>query len=105
MTSPRRVRIGGVLGGWLLATWLHRVSVRTGVSDAEALGSLPGDEVIPHPMVDWTRGVTVRTSPDGVWPWVVQMGYGRGGWYTPEWVDLIANRWVFGDKRRSPRSA
>jgi proline iminopeptidase len=105
MIGPRRARIGGVLGGWLLATGLHRVSVRTGVSDAEALGSLPGDEVIPHPMVESTRGVTARTSPDRVWPWLVQMGYGRGGWYTPEWVDLIANRWVFGETRRFPRSA
>jgi hypothetical protein len=30
------------------------------------------------------------------------MGHSRGGWYTPEWVDLFANRWVFGAKRRFP---
>ena len=92
-----------MLGGWLLATGLHRVSMRTGVFDAEALGPLP-DEVIPHPMVEWTRGVTVRTSPQEVWPWLVQMGYGRGGWYTPEWVDLIANRWVFGGRSADLRA-
>jgi hypothetical protein len=33
------------------------------------------------------------------------MGYGRGGWYTPEWPDLLANRWVFGARRRFPASA
>jgi hypothetical protein len=91
---------GGLLAGLVLAVVARRVSVRTGVSDGEAFGSLPGDEVIPHPMVEWTRGVTVRTTPERVWPWLVQMGYGRGGWYTPEWVDLFANRWVFGAKSR-----
>jgi proline iminopeptidase len=97
--------IGGLLAGGALAVVARRVSVRTGVSDEEAFGSLPGDEVISHPMVEWTRGVTVQTTPERVWPWLVQMGYGRGGWYTPEWVDLFANRWVFGAKSRFPRSA
>jgi hypothetical protein len=87
---------GGLLAGWVLAVVARRFGVRTGVSDEGAFGSLPGDEVISHPMVEWTRGVTVHTTPERVWPWLVQMGYGRGGWYTPEWVDLFANRWVFG---------
>lgn len=97
--------VGGVLAGWLFANGVRRFSVRTGVSDEEAFGSLPGDEIIPHPMIEWTRGVTVQAEPDQVWPWLAQMGYGRGGWYTPEWVDLFANRWVFGQKRRFPSSA
>ena len=33
------------------------------------------------------------------------MGYGRGGWYTPQWVDLFANRWVFGVRHPFPASA
>jgi hypothetical protein len=37
--------------------------VRTGVSDEEAFGPLPGDEFIAHPMVEWTRGVTVHVIP------------------------------------------
>ena len=97
--------VGGVLAGWLLAGGVRRFSVRTGVSDGEAFGSLPGDEIIPHPMIEWTRGVTVQAEPDLVGPWLAQMGYGRGGWYTPEWVDLFANRWVFGQKRPFPSSA
>jgi hypothetical protein len=97
--------IAGTLGGWWLSTTARRLSVRTGVSDAEAFGSLPGDDVIGHPMVEWTRGVTVRTTAERVWPWLAQMGYGRGGWYTPDWVDLLANRWVFGVRHRYPASA
>ena len=89
----------------MLGAATRRLSVRTGVSDAEASGSLPGDEIIGHPMLEWTRGVTVRTSAEQIWPWLVQMGYGRGGWYTPEWVDLFANRWVFGARAPFPKSA
>jgi hypothetical protein len=62
-------------------------------------------EVIAHPMAEWTRGITVHTTPERVWPWLAQMGYGRGGWYTPEWVDLFANRWVFGVTGKYPSSA
>jgi hypothetical protein len=97
--------IGSVLAGWALGGVDRRVSVRTGISDEEALGPLPGNDIIPHPMVEWTRGITVRTTPQRVWPRLAQMGYGRGGWYTPEWVDLFANRWVFGARRRFPASA
>jgi hypothetical protein len=56
-------------------------------------------------MVEWTRGITVHTTAERVWPWLVQMGYGRGGWYTPQWVDLFANRWLFGQRTRFPSSA
>lgn len=81
------------VAGWVTAGAARRVSVRTGISDEEAFGPLPGDEFIAHPMVEWTRGVTVHAAPDQVWPWLAQMGHGRGGWYTPQWVDLFANRW------------
>lgn len=99
------MRVSWVLTGWVLSSAIRRVSQRTGVSNAEAFGSLPGDDVIPHPMVEWTRGVTVRAEPEQVWPWLVQMGYGRAGWYTPTWVDRIVEPTVFQQHSPSPRSA
>ena len=96
---------GWALAGWVLAGVTRRVSVRTGVCDEEAFGSLPGDEFIAHPMVEWTRGVTVQAAPGRVWPWLAQMGSGRGGWSPPQWVALFANRWVFGVKHPFPASA
>jgi hypothetical protein len=90
--------IGSMLVGWLLGAAARRISTRTGVSNAEAYGALPGDDLIAHPMVEWTRRITVGTPPERIWPWLAQMGYGRGGWYTPQWVDLFANRWVFGHR-------
>jgi hypothetical protein len=44
-----------------------------GVSDAEEYGSLPGDDLIAHPMVEWTRGITVGTPAERVWPWLAQI--------------------------------
>jgi hypothetical protein len=80
-------------GGWrALGSAVRRLSRRTGVTDAEAYGTLPGDDVIPHPMAEWTRGVTVHAAPERIWPWLVQMGYGRAGWYTPAWVDRVLDR-------------
>jgi len=104
-SRPSALAAGCLLGGWLAGAAARRLSVRTSASDAEAYGSLPGDDVIRHPMVEWTRGVTVQTTAERVWPWLAQMGYGRGGWYTPEWVDLFANRWVFGVRAPFPKSA
>ena len=37
--------------------------------------------MVPHPAWEATRAVTIDASPAEVWPWVAQMGYGRGGWY------------------------
>jgi hypothetical protein len=94
--------------GWLLVgcgcgAATRRAGARTDAWDAEAHGSLPGDDLIPHPRVEWTRGLTVHADPEQIWPWRVQTGYGRAGWDTPEWVDLFANLWVFGVRSRFPR--
>ena len=97
-------RLGWLMAGWALASAVHRLSQRTGVSDAEASGTLPGDEVIAHPMVEWTRGVTVHAPPERIWPWLVQMGYGRAGWYTPAWVDRILEPSLFQLTTPSPTS-
>ncbi len=70
----------------------RRLSRRSGVTDAEYYGSLPGDGVVPHPMIEWTRGTTISAQPGEIWPWLVQMGYGRGGWYTSERFDRLVWR-------------
>ena len=78
----------------LAAAWayLARMARRSGATDAEFLGSLPGDEVLPHPMVEWTRAATIAAPADSVWPWLVQMGYHRAGWYTNERIDRLVWR-------------
>jgi hypothetical protein len=50
---------------------------------------LPGDEVVRCPTFDATRAVTVEAGPEEIWPWIVQMGFGRGGWYSYDWLDNL----------------
>jgi hypothetical protein len=56
-------------------------------SGAERRRALPGDELVPHPMGVITRAITIDTPPDAVWPWIVQMGSGRAGWYAYDRID------------------
>jgi len=92
-----RVRPGlsWAAGSLLVASGLRRLARRSGVSLEEACASLPGDEVIPHPMLEWNRGITIAAPAEAIWPWLVQMGYGRAGWYTPEAFDRWMHRWVW----------
>jgi hypothetical protein len=51
--------------------------------------TLPGDDVIESASVIDTRVLEIAAPPEAVWPWLVQMGYGRGGWYSYDMVDMI----------------
>jgi hypothetical protein len=48
---------------------------------------MPGDEILEAPELNATRAVTVRAPPEKIWPWIVQMGDGRAGFYAYDWFD------------------
>lgn len=75
---------GAALIVWhLVATpFIGRRRLRWGTVGTEATDSLPGDEFVPEPKWSYTLGITVEASPEGVWPWIAQVGQGRGGFYT-----------------------
>lgn len=54
---------------------------------AEASRALPGDDLVPAPIGSLTHAITIRRPPRDVWPWLVQMGAGRAGWYSYDAVD------------------
>jgi len=58
-----------------------------GSTEEERRAAMPGDELVAHPTFVATRGVTVATPPAAVWPWLVQMGYRRAGWYSYDRFD------------------
>ncbi len=60
---------------------------RWGATDEEVRRSLPGDELVPTPRAQSTWAVTIEAPPDRVWPWLVQMGQDRAGFYTYEWFE------------------
>lgn len=53
----------------------------------EVARALPGDGLIPQPIGIVNHAITIRRSPHEVWPWLVQMGAGRGGWYAYDFID------------------
>jgi hypothetical protein len=61
-----------------------------GATDAERRLRLPGDELVPAP--DWTydHAISIDASPSAVWPWLVQLGQGRGGFYSYEGLENLA---------------
>jgi hypothetical protein len=58
-----------------------------GRDPVEAELELPGDELIASPTAVETRGVTIDAAPSAIWPWLVQMGYERAGWYSYDALD------------------
>jgi hypothetical protein len=56
--------------------------LRWGATDAEIVDSQPGDDLIAEADVTATRAITIRRSRDVVWPWIAQLGQGRGGFYS-----------------------
>jgi hypothetical protein len=66
----------------LVQPWQHLWGAR----DDEVRRIMPGDEVIPKAK-STTRAITIDATPEQVWPWLVQIGYGRAGWYSYDWID------------------
>jgi hypothetical protein len=80
----------GLLAGaavlWVVHVNATTPSVRA--TAAECSRALPGDDLIPIPVGSLTHGITLRSRPREVWPWLVQMGAGtRGGWYSYDALD------------------
>jgi hypothetical protein len=63
--------------------------LRWGATDEEVARAMPGDEVVKHATFNATRAVTIQARPEEIWPWVVQMGFNRAGWYTYDWIDNL----------------
>jgi hypothetical protein len=55
---------------------------RWGATAADAARPLPGDELVPRPRLATTRAITILAPAAEVWPWLVQIGQGRGGLYS-----------------------
>ena len=63
------------------------LSLRTAATRREHLIALPGDEMIRHGAGSLTHGITVHCSRRELWPWLIQMGADRAGWYSYDVLD------------------
>jgi hypothetical protein len=63
-----------------------------GATPEELTRSMPGDEVVSRPTFNATRAITVNRRSEDIWPWIVQIGFGRGGWYSYDALDNLGHR-------------
>lgn len=79
--------IAAVAFAWVVRPWY----MRWGASDAEVAAALPGDEYVPSPRTLTTKAVTIQASPEQIFPWLVQMGADKGGWYSHASIEGLLN--------------
>ncbi len=84
------------------ASWLiYRPWALTwGSTDEEIARPMPGDEVLVQPTFNATRAVTIEATPEEIWPWIVQIGYRRAGFYS---YDLLDNDGIPSAERILPK--
>jgi hypothetical protein len=91
MNRTARIALGtAAAGAGLLAVYAKLVRPRAwrwGATEEEAARPLPGDEVVARADYVATRAITIDAPPQDVWPWLVQIGSGRAGWYTYDRLD------------------
>jgi hypothetical protein len=68
----------------------RRRYVRWGSTTQESAAALPGDELVPNANITATRAISVTASTDAVWPWIAQLGQGRGGFYSYDFLENLA---------------
>ena len=61
----------------------------TAATREERRSPLPGDDVVPHSRGGYTLAITIDAARSEIWPWLVQMGQGRGGFYTPQRLERL----------------
>jgi len=63
-----------------------------GATEAEREAIYPGDDLVPNPRLRTTRAVEIAATPEQIWPWVAQLGVGRGGVEGGPFFKLLVNR-------------
>ena len=89
----RRRNVVGVTVGAAAAVSIvvgRRWQLRWGASGQESGQSLPGDDLIVNPGLAATRAITIGAPAGQVWPWIAQVGQGRGGFYSYDFLENLA---------------
>jgi hypothetical protein len=80
LTGIWGVSFAAGLGDWM-GNW--------GSTGFERSIRLPGDEVLPDADNMGTKAISIKATPEEIWPWIAQMGVGRAGMYSYDWIDRI----------------
>jgi hypothetical protein len=77
---------------WVASPLIRPWHMQWGATKQEIALPMPGDEVVPRAQFKATRAITVNAPAAEVWPWIVQLGYRRGGFYTYDLLDNAGER-------------
>ncbi len=121
MTFGRTVACAASIAAVVYGAWVRPRLWRWGATDEEVASRYPGGDLVPGGERGATMAVTIEAPPEQVWPWLVQMGGERGGWYSwdrldnggrpsarqvhPEWQGLALGDHVKYWTRRGPVDA
>jgi hypothetical protein len=76
--------------------------LRWGATDREAGDPLAGDDLIRNADMIATRAITIHAAADRVWPWIAQLGQGRGGFYSYDWLENLVGCNIHSSNRILP---
>lgn len=76
-----------VLAVFMLKPWMDR----WGATDSEIAATYLGDELVPHPVEVVNRAITINATPEQIYPWILQLGAGKGGYYSYSWLESLIN--------------
>jgi len=74
---------------FLTSPLYRRWHLRWGATSEELTAPLPGDELLRHAPYRSTRAIDIAAPPEAVWPWLVQVGCLRAGWYSNDLLDNL----------------
>jgi hypothetical protein len=79
----------GLIGGLLYVPVIKPWQMRWGATDAEVQTGYPGDDIVSGMADQSTRAIDIHTPASQVWPWLLQLGQGRGGLYSYDFLENL----------------
>jgi hypothetical protein len=89
MKSSAVAGLGAAVALGVHLGWIRTRIFRWGATSDEARRPLVGDDLCPQPQLNATRAVTIAAAPEDIWPWLVQWGWNRAGFYSYDLLDNL----------------
>jgi hypothetical protein len=83
--------VGLAIAAILTVVILTPTMDRWGATDTEVHAAFLGDELVPAPAKFANRAITIQAKPEQIYPWLLQIGSDKGGWYSYDWLETAFN--------------
>src|ERR1700745_2265153 len=92
MSNAAAAGLGAAVAPGLYLRWVRPRAFSWGATSEEAGRPMGGDELCPRAQLNATRAVTITARPEDIWPWLVQWGWNRAGFYSCDLLDNLGRR-------------